>query len=210
MKKCLAIFLILTMILLTAGCGKSSGYVWELVETEINEQEWQAQLAQQNERNGYYQGEAEVSENSIVWVYTYIGETSDKFPYTIQGNSTTVKAAWTEPPQAVSGPEFEASLRITMEVVDRHPQHPLQTGFTISAEIPIPDEQDGTIIHSYFTDDEGESSFQPSPENDFAPVDVMVYGDMEEGRTAGERRALEIRVGPGKPLMSYIYEWKEQ
>lgn len=209
MKKCLAVFLILAVGLL-GGCGKTSGYVWELVETEINEQEWQAQLAQQNERDGYYKREAEVSEGSIVWNDTYIGETSGNFPYTIQGNSTTVEATWSEPPQTVSGPEFEVSLRITMEVVDRHPQHPLPTGCTISAEIPISDEQDGTLIHSYFSDDEGESSFQPSPENEFAPVDVIAYGFMEDGQTVGERRVIEIRAGPGKPLMSYIYEWKEQ
>lgn len=51
MKKCLTIFLILAVLLLTVACGKykDAKYAWVLVETETNEEEWQYNLARHNE-----------------------------------------------------------------------------------------------------------------------------------------------------------------
>lgn len=210
MKKWLAVFLIFAIDLFATGCGPGGGH-WVLVDTEFHEEEWQAELAMANQRDGFYRREAQVSEGSVVWADSYIGEDgSDKIPYTIPGNTTTVQGSWTKPSDTVQGPKFEVSMRIRMEVVDQHPEHPLPTGCALHAEVPIPDEEGDGIIHSYLSDDDGESSFFPSTENGFAPIDVTVYGDMEKGQTAGERRALQVRVGPGHPLMSYIYEWREQ
>jgi len=208
MKKWLAVFLMLAVGLLMAGCGKGGGH-WVLVDTEFHEEEWQAALAAENQRDGFYQSEAQVSAGSFIWTRTYIDEDkSDKQPFAFPGNSATVQGSWTKPSDTVQGPEFEVSMRIKIEVVDQDPAHPVQHGCYIDAQVPIPD--DDGVIYGYLCDDDGESTFYPSPENGFAPVAVIVYGDMEKGQTAGEHRALEVRVGPGHPLMSYIYEWREQ
>lgn len=208
MKKILVIILIITLSLFMASCGKSGGQ-WVLVDTEFNEEEWQAELEESNDRDGFYQSDAEVSEGSFTWIYSYIGKDgSDKQAHAFPGNSVTTEGSWTEPNKNVVGPDFQVSMRINIEVVDRHPDHPLQAGTYLAAEVPIPMD-DGGVLHGYLSDDNGESSFYPSLENDLAPIDAIIYGTMEKGETEGEKRALEVRLGGGSPLMSYIYQWQE-
>lgn len=210
MKKYLILLLILALGLLTVGCGKSGGR-WVLVDTEFNEEEWYANLAEKNKRNGFYRADAEVSAGSFTWVYSYIGKkaANGKLPYAFPGNSTTTQGSWSSPSEVVHGPKFEVSMRLQIEAVDRHAEYPLEPGCFIDAEVPIP-EADGGVLHASLHAADGQSRFYSDSENAFAPVDVIVTGEMEKGKTAGERRIVEVRVGLGyPPLMSYIYEWQK-
>lgn len=213
MKKWLAVFLILAISLFTVGCGTGEGH-WVLVDTEFHEEEWQAELTALNQRQSSYRYDAQVSAGSIVWVNNYTGEEDarDRLFYAIPGNTTTVQCSWTKPPDTVQGSVFEVSMGIKIEVVDQDPAHPMPSGFSFDARALIPDEEGDGVIHSYLSADDGESSFFPSPENGYAPIDVTAYVDMGKGQISGERRALDVIVGGigHFPLMSYIYEWNEQ
>lgn len=210
MKKCLTIVLILALGLVTAGCGKSEGR-WVLIDSEFHEEEWYAELAESNKRNGFYQSEAQVSEGEFTWVYSYTGKDVKTMRDAHRfGDSITTQGSWTEPVKTVSGPEYEVSMRLKIETIDRNSEDPMQAGCFIEAEVPIPDDEGDGVIHSSLFADDGESSFRSDLDNGYVPIDVIVYGDMGKGETVGERRPLEVRVGLGyPPLMSYIYEWQE-
>lgn len=211
MKKWLALFLIFAVGLLMTGCGQSEGGQWVLVDNEFHEEEWQAELAKSNKRDGFHQREAQVSEGEFTWIYSYTGKDVKTMRDAHRfGDSITTQGSWTEPSETVSGPEFEVSMRLKIETIDRNSEDPMQPGCFIEAEVPIPDDEGDGVIHSYLSTDNGKSSFSSDSENGYAPIDVIVYGDMEKGETVGERRAVEVRVGIGyPPLMSYIYEWQE-
>lgn len=210
MKKWLTVVLILALSLLTAGCGKGGGR-WVLVDTKFNEKEWYAELAEYNKSMGdAYPCEAQVSEGSFIWVRSYIGkDVSDKRSYAFPGNSFTTQGGWASPSEIVRGPKFEVSMRLKIKAVDWHPEHPMQPGCCIRAEVPIP-QADGKIYHSRLHAYDGVHRLYSDAENDYEPVDFIVTGKMGKGETTGERRALEVWVGQNyPPLMSYIYEWQK-
>lgn len=235
MKKCLAIFLILTLaslLMLACKTGESQRVLvdnegqWVLVDSEFHEEEWYAELA--SKQIVEYPIEAQVSKGSFTWTNSYIGvdwsdENSSLFnPRLFPGNSISTQGSWAEPSKIVSGPDYRLSMGLNIKVGNRHSEYPLEPNSYIYALIRIPKEggdgsieddlkEDGGILNNIrVADDDGETKFSPSSENGYAPIDEIVYGDMGKGERVGELRVLEVRVGLGHPpLMSYFYEWQE-
>jgi hypothetical protein len=214
MKKLLALSLILALgAAVLSGCA-SAEYAWVLVETETNTAEWKEHLAELNapwpgtEKPADRRTEVEVSEGSVFFVITYtepMGEDIEINSQYFPDNSIRGKITWSAPSHTVFGSGDEVSLHLTAETLDRHPTYPLDHTFAVVVWTHL--SQQGEYHYSYFADRDGNHSFGSNEGNDFAPVDVTVYGTLGEGDEEGARKVVAVDVGFVRT--SYIYEWQK-
>jgi hypothetical protein len=216
MKKWLAVFLILSLgVTALSGCGKDAEYAWVLVETQTNEEEWRAHLAELNASSSITgrppdrHAEVEVSEGSVFFVITYtesIGEDVEINSEYFSGNSIQGKIAWSVPPHTVPATKDGFTLKLLAETLDRHPIYPMNHTFGVVVWTLLSEQ--GEDHYHVFEDSSGNSSFGSNEDNDFAPIDTTVYGTLGKGQEEGARKVVTVDVGFVRT--SYIYEWQEQ
>lgn len=201
MKKCLIIFLILSVILLIPACDKDGEYAWVLVDIQSNEEELQNEIALYNEYSGSsWQYDVDVTENSAVFTDSCIDDKNDVYRV-ISG-----KVTWNNPPSIVEGPDYEFSIQGKVEVTE---QEDLHGTFALRGSYGYK-VNDTFLGVSLLTNETGEHDYTNEDTN-YKTLNLTLTGKMDEGHEERHQSDITIVADGGHLVVTkYIYEWQEQ